>query len=91
LQWYFRNKTYFEKYLESDPRVLLVNYDALVSEPDRSLNAVLDFVGLAYKRRAPPRCGRADRHRVYDSPKVTVRRVDGCQTQSLKRRVMDIE
>lgn len=51
LQWYFRNKTYFEQHLERDPRVLLVNYDALVAEPDRSLNAVFDFAGLAYSRR----------------------------------------
>lgn len=51
LQWYFRNKTYFEQHLERDPRVLLVNYDALVAEPERSLNAVFDFVGLACNRR----------------------------------------
>jgi hypothetical protein len=49
LQWYFRNILLFEQGLDQDPRVLLVAYEALVSEPHQNFRAVFDFLGLPYR------------------------------------------
>jgi len=48
LQWYFRNVLLFEQGLDRDPRVLLVSYEALVSQADESFRAVFEFLDLPY-------------------------------------------
>jgi hypothetical protein len=48
LQWYFRNILFFEQGLDRDPRVLLVEYEAMVSEPSYNVRLVCDFLGLDY-------------------------------------------
>ena len=74
LHWYCRNRLYFELGLDRDPRVELVRYEDLVSDPDLYLRRVFDFVGCGYrpewakgvfkssvkKREAPSLCASAD-------------------------------
>jgi hypothetical protein len=48
LFWYFRNQLYFEQGLAQDPRVRLLNYDALLEQPHDYAGALYDFAGLTY-------------------------------------------
>jgi len=51
LIWYLRNTLYFQQQLEQDDRVLLVNYERLVTHPCERFRRVFDFVGLEYRDR----------------------------------------
>lgn len=51
IQWYFRNILYFEQGLDRDPRVLLVNYDRLVTNPGPEIGRIFAFAGLAMSPR----------------------------------------
>ena len=46
LQWYYRNIFYFEQNLEVDPRVMLVKYEDMVTEPLSTVSGIFDFVGI---------------------------------------------
>ncbi len=46
LFWVVRNRLWFDLGLDARDDCLLVGYDAFVSEPDRTLDAVCSFVGL---------------------------------------------
>lgn len=46
IMWYYRNVLFFEQRLDTDPRVRLVFYEALVQAPQREVAAVYDFLGL---------------------------------------------
>lgn len=48
LFWYMRNVLYFESGFDRDARVALTLYEQLVSEPDRELRRVFDFLDLEY-------------------------------------------
>lgn len=45
LFWYARTRLYFDLGLQSDPRVLLVNYEQLVRQPERTLAAIYRHAG----------------------------------------------
>lgn len=49
LHWYSRNRLYFEFGLDRDPRVELVKYEDVVSDPDRFLRRAFGFVGCGYR------------------------------------------
>lgn len=51
LIWYLRNALFFQQGLESDSRVLLANYERLVTQPAERFQRVFDFLGLTYKDR----------------------------------------
>lgn len=51
IQWYFRNVLYFEQGLDRDPRVLLVNYDRLVTNPAPEIGRIFAFADLAMSPR----------------------------------------
>jgi hypothetical protein len=48
LFWYARTRLYFDQALESDPRVLLVNYDELVRHPALSMAAIYGHAGVRW-------------------------------------------
>lgn len=54
LFWYLRNVLYFEQQLDTDPRVILVRYEDLVTEPHSKFHEIFSFFGLDYT----PRIGR---------------------------------
>jgi hypothetical protein len=47
LFWYARTRLYFDLSLQSDRRVLLVNYEQLVRQPDRTLAAIYRHAGAS--------------------------------------------
>ena len=49
LFWYFRNILYFEQGFDCDPRLKLVRYEKLVSNPDRQVREIFDFLNLRYR------------------------------------------
>ena len=49
LHWYSRNCLYSELGLDRDPRVELVKYEDLVSDPGRFLRRAFEFVGCRYR------------------------------------------
>lgn len=51
LQWYFRNLRFFEQGLAPDPRVRLVHYDDLVTNPDREFAGIFALAGIAFTPR----------------------------------------
>lgn len=68
IMWFYRNVLFFEQQLAADPRVRVVQYEALVQRPQREVAAVYDFLGLdgfnaavaariharSVRRRSPP-------------------------------------
>ena len=46
LMWYYRNVLFFEQGLERDPRVRLMFYEDLVSEPRTALRNAFQFAGI---------------------------------------------
>jgi hypothetical protein len=48
LIWYFRNLLYFQMALDRDPRVKLLSYEALVTQPAKECEQVFDFLGLPF-------------------------------------------
>ncbi|RLQ20758.1 sulfotransferase family protein [Seongchinamella sediminis] len=50
LIWYFRNQLYFDQGLDGDPRVLLVRYESLVTQPEPEFRRIFAFLDLAYRR-----------------------------------------
>lgn len=46
LMWYYRNVLLFEQGLDRDPRVKVMRYEDLVSDPARQLMEVFQFLGL---------------------------------------------
>lgn len=52
LIWYLRNHLYFQQNLgDKDERVLLVNYERLVSNPHLQFKRIFDFIGARYIER----------------------------------------
>jgi hypothetical protein len=50
LFWYMRNIRYFEQEFNSNPRVMLVRYEDLVTESDPYFRAIFAYLGLSYRR-----------------------------------------
>lgn len=48
LYWYMRNRLFFDLGLNEDPRVLLVQYEDTVQNPERALRRIFDFLGHPY-------------------------------------------
>ena len=48
LYWYMRNQLYFDLNLHQDPRVLLVQYEDTVLNPERAFQRVFDFLDFPY-------------------------------------------
>ena len=51
LFWWLRNRLLFDQALERDPRMLVLSYEALVSEPAETVAALCAHAGLAYSPR----------------------------------------
>jgi hypothetical protein len=49
LIWYFRNQLFFDQGFDRDPRVLLVRYESLVTQPVPEFRRIFDFLGLPYR------------------------------------------
>jgi len=49
LFWYFRNALYFERGLDRDARVRLVEYERLVTDPEAGFRDLFAFAGLAFR------------------------------------------
>lgn len=48
LYWYMRNQLYFDLGLDSDPRVLLVQYEDAVLNQERAFRRIFSFLGFPY-------------------------------------------
>jgi len=48
LFWYWRNMTFFDQRLDSDPRVLPVHYDKLVMDPRSGFRDIFKFLGIPF-------------------------------------------
>lgn len=55
LFWYLRNVLFFEQGLDRDPRVRVVRYEDLVTDPQHTFAEVFRFLGLAYTARVSRR------------------------------------
>ncbi len=51
LTWYFRGILFFEQGFDTDPRVQLVQYETLVTEPQAEFARIFGFLGLEYSQR----------------------------------------
>jgi Sulfotransferase domain len=51
LIWYLRNQFYFKQRLDASDRVLLINYESLVTDPARYLRHAFEFVDLPFDER----------------------------------------
>lgn len=51
LTWYFRNVLFFENGFDRDPRVKLVRYERLVTEPEAQFGEMFGFLGIPYSAR----------------------------------------
>ncbi len=51
LIWYFRNQLFFDQGFDHDPRVLLVRYESLVTQPGPEFKRVFAFLDLTYRPR----------------------------------------
>ncbi|HRQ46746.1 MAG TPA: sulfotransferase domain-containing protein [Rhodocyclaceae bacterium] len=51
LTWYFRNILFFENGFDRDPRVRLVRYERLVTEPQAQFGELFRFLGIPYSPR----------------------------------------
>ena len=49
LIWYLRNYQYFQQGLDKEDRIILVNYEWLVTHPRIKFNYVFGFIGLNYR------------------------------------------
>jgi hypothetical protein len=49
LLWYLRNRQYFQQGLDHDARVLLANYDHIVTNRNESFERIFAHLNLAYK------------------------------------------
>ncbi len=50
LKWYYRNILFFEQALDTDPRLRLVSYETLVTQPGEEIERVFQFVGIRYSQ-----------------------------------------
>ncbi len=48
LYWYLRNQVYFDLNLHTDPRVLIVQYEDAVLNPEKAFRWILGFLGFPY-------------------------------------------
>jgi hypothetical protein len=48
LYWYMRNQVYFDLNLHMDPRVLIVQYEDTVLNPEKAFRRIFDFLGFPY-------------------------------------------
>ncbi len=51
LQWYIRNMCFFEQGLDTDVRVQLVDYDRLVTSPDKEFARIYKFINIKFSTR----------------------------------------
>lgn len=72
--WYARNQLYFEQDLAHDPRVLLVQYEQLVQDPEGGFRRIFEFAGATFdpafvRDVAPTSLGRRTFGPIRDSVK----------------------
>jgi len=48
LFWWARNRLFFELDLKNHPRVMLCQYETLVSEPGKTMETIYDFAAVSY-------------------------------------------
>ncbi len=51
LQWYYRNVLFFEQGLDSDPRVILVRYEDMVTQPEEQFARIFSFLDIPFSPR----------------------------------------
>lgn len=51
LFWYYRNQLFFDQRLDSDPHVLLLRYEDIVTQPVPAIQRTCAFLGLGYSDR----------------------------------------
>lgn len=49
LIWYFRNQLFFDQGFDRDPRVLLVRYESLVTQPTLEFQRIFAFLDIPYR------------------------------------------
>ena len=49
LQWYLRNQLLFQQGLENHPRVLIVRYGRIVTEPSDSFRKIFSFFDIPFR------------------------------------------
>lgn len=49
LIWFFRNQLFFDQGFDRDPRVLLVRYESLVTQPEPEFQRIFAFLDLPYR------------------------------------------
>jgi hypothetical protein len=69
LFWYYRNQLLFDQELDSDERVLLLQYDALVQEPKAYIEEIEAFCGIRILSYAASRVYKSS-VRKEDSPRI---------------------
>ena len=86
LIWYFRNQLYFDQGFDHDPRVLLVRYESLVTQPEPEFERIFTFLDLDYRarhsRKVVPHSIRKSREPQIEQPirdlcEAMTRRLDG--------------
>jgi len=77
LIWYFRGVLFFEQGFDSDPRVKLVQYENLVTEPQLEFARIFDFLGLDYSERVSSKVF-ASSVRRRSPPEIDVPILDLC-------------
>ncbi len=74
LIWYFRNQLYFDQGFDHDPRVLLVRYESLVTQPVSEFERIFDFLDLSYQlkhsRKVVPHSVRKARRPEIEAPMI---------------------
>ncbi len=51
VQWYFRNKLFFDQKFATNDQVLLISYEGLVSQPETQVKKICNFIGIEYHAR----------------------------------------
>lgn len=78
LFWWMRNRLYFELGLASDPRVHLLRYESLVTEPEATGRELCRFLDLPWSRRLTSEV-HADSVRKRERPELNGRVSEQCE------------
>jgi len=79
LIWYFRSQLFFELGFDTNPRVQLVQYEKLVTDPQTEFPRIFNFIGLDYSDRVSGKVfGSSVRRR--SPPEIDAAIVDLCES-----------
>jgi hypothetical protein len=90
LIWYIRNRLFFDTGLDQDPRVKLISYERLTTEPERYLPKICKFAGITYRSALGARIHvRSIRRRPPPSLSPDIKEASEALFARLQRRVAD--